>query len=284
LICDYPLDIEVAQVSNNNWESMSSGPCTSETTDRRVCLYLGNAAQLCTSQTCVDGEEIVEIYKVEEPNINAPCSSLTAENVLNAMMTVQIDYLHPEMPTNLADSDTMFVDWTGDSTMDGMKGDIYLVTKNKADGALSRLVKIPVSVHEEIVPGSMTTAPFSVIPMASPGGLVWEGADMSTDGHLIALRDFDYVYFYQRQHLEFKTVAEALQSAPCPFASFTKPGLDELYETLALMDNRQYLTEVSECASGDFCDSDVVSYELLYASEVAVSEWDTLSLEDFEDL
>jgi hypothetical protein len=281
-ICEYELSFGTP--GSNNWESMSLGPCGSSPTSG-ICLYLGNmgnnGATGCTAPPCSGGVEVVEIYKLAEPNVNLPCPTTP-----NDVVTLQVDYKHVDMPTDKADSDAMFVDFTGDTSPggDGNPGDIYVITKNSANGALARVTKYPVADHETLLPGN-NPAPFSVIPVAGTRGFQWEGADMSVNGNLIALRDYDYVFFYPR--LGGQTVAQALESEPCDFASASvRGGLNKNnFESVAIMDNN-FLAEASECDSNANCAVELVVYGLQTLSSGTPDEvgaWTLISFEDFDD-
>jgi hypothetical protein len=147
-ICEYALSIG-STPGSNDWESMSLGPCGSSPTSG-ICLYLGNmgnnAAKACTASPCAGGVEVVGIYKLAEPNVNLPCPN---KSTPNDVVTLQVDYKHDDMPTDRADSDAMFVDFTGDTASspggndNGNPGDIYIITKNSANGALARVTKYP---------------------------------------------------------------------------------------------------------------------------------------------
>jgi hypothetical protein len=163
---------------------------------------------------------VVEVIKLLEPNINAPCpvplGSLEVTTILFA-------YDGDASPTDRADCRALFVDPTGDGSTtaeaegSGSKGDLYLVTANTANGFLQRIFKIPVTVHELLNVGSSNVPEaFTAIPVAGPGGLLWEGADISKDGSMIMMRTKDYMYFYPRL-LPTQSVAQAIASGPCPY-------------------------------------------------------------------
>jgi hypothetical protein len=293
LICTYQLSFHTASaMGSGNWESMSLGPCTSSTSSAdadAMCLYLGNTgnnrAEYCLpgDEACAGARSVLEIYKLQEPNINMACPSSTSTSPAVDVATIQLDYTHEAMPMAFADSDALFVDFLGDSSPGGNMGDIYMVTKSKAQGDLSRLVKIPVSAHDFLAPGVITPEPFSVIPVASPGGLMWSGADMSNDGRLITLRDLDYVYFYSRN--PGQSVAAAIVAGPCPFASTTHLQYQlRDYETVALVGSDQMM-EVSECRH-DGCDVKVAQYALWSQQndllDLKVGVWQEISVEDFD--
>jgi hypothetical protein len=145
-----------------------------------------------------------------------------------------------------------------------------------------------VADHETLLPGN-TPDPFSVIPVSGTRGRRWEDADMSVNGHLIALRDFDYVYFYPR--LDGQTVAQALESEPCDFASATLRGgiHKNNFESVAFVDHTR-VVEASGCDLEDDCSVALTVYELqtLISSDGAsspgqVGDWEPLSFEDFEN-
>jgi hypothetical protein len=295
LICTYELSFHadsaaaMGPAGNNDWESMSLGPCTTWANAPDLCLYLGNtgndAAEYCLpNQACPGARSVVEIYKLVEPNINLACPSPSSSSPVG-VATIQVDYTHEAMPLTFADSNALFVDFAGDDSRGGSSGDIYMVTKYKAQGdLLSRVVKIPVRTHANLslTPNSITPHPLKAMPVAAPGGLLWTGADMSTDGRLITLRDMEYVYFYSRR-LD-QSVEAAILAGPCPFASRTASRGVDLFETVALVDNRDQMVEVSECFHGA-CDVVKVTNYALWASQNPnyVGAWkDILSVEDFD--
>jgi hypothetical protein len=167
----------------------------------------------------------------------------------------------------------MFADYTGDNVPNkkggGSKGDLYLVTKFYDHEDLQRLVKIPASVHENLRQNELID--YSAIPVGAPysmeeNGSPWTGADMSTDGSLIALRDYYTIYFYPRS--KYMTIADALGQAPCDLTSSTAFGkVEEWYfESVSFTDDKRFFAEAPECSNPKrgMCDVKVSVYELIY--------------------
>ena len=251
--------------TSSDWESISLGPCGSSILSK-TCVYVGNMgnnwAQNCINRTCTLGRDVVEIYKLEEPDIN----SNNTKSVV--VVTLKLNYHHPGFPVNRADSEAMFVDWTGDSA-GGYPGDIYVISKSPNNSTFVRIAKIPVSVHEMLLPGQ-TLPPYSMFPLGRPSGNhSWTGADMSLNGKLMALRTLGSVYFFPRV-LGSQTVASALTLPPCSYVSQTQTGApnQKQFEAVAFMESAGsiYLTEASECDNQAECTVPVHVYLLLFPS------------------
>jgi len=159
----------------------------------------------------------------------------------------------------------MFVDTTGDSYEYDNKGDLYLMTKAEGKEQMQRLVKIPAFVHENLKENDILD--FSPYPVAKPTlALPWTEADMSDDGSLITLRDYDTVYFFPRS--KYMSVAQALGQAPCKYNSKTVFGQkEELYfETVSFTPDKRFFAEAPECSDPrtQMCDVKVTVHGLSY--------------------
>ncbi len=85
----------------------------------------------------------MRIYKFKEPELQ----KRTIDKL--DYVTLILDYHHVDLPTDRADCETLFVDFSGDG-VGGNRGDIYLVTKFPSAKHLQRVVKVPVEVHENL--------------------------------------------------------------------------------------------------------------------------------------
>ena len=252
----YMLDILIK--SATDWETLSLGPCTSLPNSKQ-CLFVGdtgnNQAQLCHDQSCSNGRDEVFVYKFEEPDL-----SQSGDDVVS-VTTLALNYHHSGLPTNRADCESMFVDSTGDNS-GGKPGDIYLVTKFVVAKSLhlSRLVKVPVEEHENLSVGD--THRFSVLPAGKPyEEKIWTDADMSEDGRLIAIRDYERVFFFPRP--PFMSVGEALSSPTCQFVSWTsKSNKEKQFEGVSMIGS--LLAEASECEMRAQCEVVVNTRNLVF--------------------
>jgi hypothetical protein len=102
VIQKYLLDVPL----QGDWETMALGPCTCS--GIKSCLYIGNMgdnlASDCDKKNCTTRRTLVNIYKLEEPKINAPYNG-SAINV----STLVINYTGSNFPTNRANSEALFV-------------------------------------------------------------------------------------------------------------------------------------------------------------------------------
>lgn len=243
-----------------DWEAIGRGPCT-EDTDGPTCLYFGNTgnneARFCRNQNCTRGREVVEIYKVQEPDL---LQFTRNSNVTIPVAKILIDYHHVDMPTNRADCEAIFVDPVGDY-QGGKPGDLYLVTKSRAD--LQRLLKVP-DEHKTMTSGEIKM--FTAIPLAVPynrGESQWSGADISESGTLIALTNGNQIKFFSRP--PNMTVAEAISRAPCEFSSKTKRGrMAQQFESVAFYNGD--VADASECKDSIQCSVTVFVHGLIFES------------------
>jgi hypothetical protein len=97
---------------------------------------------------------------------------------------------------------------------------------------------------------------------------LWTGAEMSSDGTLIAIRSYAGVYFLPRntKSSSADSITKILRSAPCKHYHNTKLGVkvDCQYETVDLMDRngKMYVAESSECWQQKACKVNVTLTEL----------------------
>ena len=260
-----------------DYEAMALGPCTSDPYDDAICIYLGdvgnNIAGWCEDQSCEYGRDKVKVYKFVEPDLSALSGGDNGGETNIAVSTLILDYHHGDLPTNRADCESLFVDYTGDD-VGGCKGDIYLVTKFPYQEYLERLVKVPAHVHEELRPSDEIQ--FSVLPVGTPWGdsLLWTSGAMPLDGTLIALRDYYRIYFFPRSGNV--TVSEALEQPPCEFTSNTIFGDKEeiWFETVTFF-GRDLIAEAPECTRPNKgCNVSVTVYGLTYDTLAAFDKTD----------
>ncbi len=102
VIQKYLLDVPL----QGDWESMALGPCTCSGV--KSCLYIGNMgdnlASDCNTKNCTTRRSFVNIYKMEEPNVNAYYNGSAIQ-----VSTLVINYAGSNFPTNRANSESMFV-------------------------------------------------------------------------------------------------------------------------------------------------------------------------------
>ena len=251
-----------------DWESISLGPCTSSSYST-TCIYIqnagDNAAQRCSSRKCTGGRENLYIYKFPEPDISQVDKY---DGTRLKVVTLRYNYSHSSWPTNQADSEAMFVDWTGD-TGGGKRGDIYFMTKQPYNRSDQRIGKIPVEMHEKLVPifDSISASYYIEAKTVSKASVEvpWTGADMSRDGKLVAARRESRVYFFPRDISAGQTVADAMMKPPCKFVSETDMSDNEKLqsETVAFMGN-SYFIEASECYNKLPCTVNLEKFKLIF--------------------
>jgi hypothetical protein len=274
-------------------ESMALGPCHKST--NRQCLYVGNTgnneAHACRDRRCTKGRSTLFIYKLKEPDIDDTPNGKALEVAI-----IKFDYRRSDFPTKYADSgedicvhlceawlvnitlmrcpscwkfiEALFVDPTGDK-VGGTKGDLYIITKFPEKQSLQRLAIIPQSFHNKAKYGGSITS-YS----ARYGGKlfhddeIWTGAEMSSDGTLIAIRSYAGVYFLPRNNRSSSadSVSKILRSEPCKHYHDTKRGskVNSQYETVDLMDRdgKLWVAEASECYRQNACKVNVTLTEL----------------------
>ena len=73
LLASFDLDIGTITDGEGDWESISMGPC--DALSELQCIYIGstgnNFAHECRSNPCVAGRDVVEIYKIHEPDLSS---------------------------------------------------------------------------------------------------------------------------------------------------------------------------------------------------------------------
>jgi hypothetical protein len=204
--------------SNFDWESMAFGNC-GEGTDQH-CIYIGdvgdNAARTSVGTKSSRPTGVYRILKLQEPDITLYQQDDTLPST--SLKIVYFNYNDPSSPTPYADSESIFIDHTGWG-QDGAVGDIYVVTKWNRDVAMSnnRIFKIPASAWTNSTSIATMYSPQAVGEYDQQNedtgimGRIWNRADMSPDGTVIALgNDF-------RTHLFLRcpgqSVAEVMASA-----------------------------------------------------------------------
>jgi hypothetical protein len=189
-------------VINEDWESMSVGPCGSF---EGTCIYIADTGDNTARSS--SGRRSQRIYpyrilKIIEPDWRQYQDD--EELPLNSITVLPFDYMHPDSPKPYADSEGSFVDYTGWGNDEGdgsnQIGDYYLITKwdFKDTANLTRVYKIPVNVWPSESGVNITTPyspkPVGIYPDHGPygndvGNMTIRRADMSNDGTLIALGD-----------------------------------------------------------------------------------------------
>ena len=310
-VATYALDVHY---SNSDWEDISLGPCSSAS--QETCLYIGNFGNNDRGGGYVQ-RSILKIFKFPEPVWN-----LEPSNLVNVpVTTILYQYAAPGFEeTRKYDAEAMFVDWVGSST--GSKADIYIITKGKC--GTGRVGVIHASHHENMIVGNvqsnvdvpdgadvysmealMLEPPKQGVDITCDQGpfRLWQGADMTRDGRLIALitgQSPPRVYFYPR--LADQTVLEALTSdtsseaASCPYIASTSYGLEDerKHEAVAFLPDGKGFADTSECDGGSACDVPIYFWDLLFPDSpdatfshglVPASDdggWDIITDDDFE--
>jgi len=255
VVNSYKLDITFQD--KGDWESLSVGPCYSYGTNQ--CIYIGNMgnnrADLCTDTDCQTGRAEVYIYKLKEPNINEIYDSSSLP-----VATLIIRYAKSNFPTNRANSESLFIDHTGDK-MGGKPGDLYFITKFRSREDLQRVGKISVDLHGHLTPGSSTNVSITAVGKISQTA-TWTDGTMNREGNLIAIRSWNRIWFYPRNSSQ--TIAAALESEVCPFVSQSTIDWDQTqFESVTFMPF-PYYAEASECILGEQCTLDISLYKLLF--------------------
>jgi len=254
--------VELPYNVNNDIESMSIGPCNTDRTTS--CLYVANIgnnpAQSCKGGSCNRGAALRSIFKFKEPDIHRHSGKVEA-----SVAILPIDYMDISSPSERADAESFFVDFTGDKN-NGKPGDLYIVTKwnkNKRK-RLTRLFKYPVEFHENAKYGE-TSEVYSVQPTENSPlkKRTWTDADMSVDGSLIAIRDGRNVYFFTRSSSE--SVTEALKKKPCEYVYRTPKSKNYAqFEAVGFLPNKNAFAEISECKRSNYGDCDPHAYVIAY--------------------
>jgi len=243
------VDMKYTVMPSTDLESISLGPCGASKTP--ICLFVAdtgnNPANVCKDDVCKKGRKITNFFKFEEPDIEK-CVNTEKLSVDVARLPVQYYDTHTKLSKN-ADSEAMFVDYTGDDA-GGMPGDIYVLTKWYKNPSLVRIHKYPSSLHQKVMYGqSLQPYEMSSVDLSIQTRLqksIWTGADMSTDGSLILLRTYSASYTWRRN--SYESVAKALKNKPCSnFFRSVKTKEFAKYESAAFYPNRNAIVEISEC-------------------------------------
>ena len=251
-----------------DWESISLGPCTSSS-NSKTCIYIqnagDNAAQNCSSRKCTGGRENLYIYKFPEPDISQVDKY---DGTRLKVVTLRYNYSHSSWPTNQADSEAIFVDWTGDKG-GGKRGDIYIMTKQPYNRQDQRIGKIPVEMHEKLVPitDSKSANYYIEVKAVSKASVEvpWTDAYMSRDGKLVAARRESRVYFFPRDISSGQTISDAMKKPPCDFFSKTDMSSnDKLQSESVSFMGSTYFIEASECSEKLPCTVPVPKYRLVF--------------------
>mmetsp|Transcript_18553 Transcript_18553/g.36957 ORF Transcript_18553/g.36957 Transcript_18553/m.36957 type:complete len:495 (-) Transcript_18553:58-1542(-) len=252
--------VELPYNMDNDIESMSLGPCNTDRTTS--CLYVANIgnnlAQACKGGSCSIGAALRSIFKFQEPNIHQHSGKVEA-----SVAILPIDYRDISSPSERADAEAFFVDFTGD-TNNGKPGDLYIVTKWNNNRGFTRLFKYPVEFHENAKYGE-TSEVYSVQPTENSPlkKRTWTDADMSVDGSLIAIRDGRNVYFFTRSSSE--SVTEALKKKPCEYVYRTPKSKNYAqFEAVGFLPNKNAFAEISECKRSNYGDCDPHAYVIAY--------------------
>jgi len=252
--------VELPYKMDNDIESMSIGPCNTDRTTS--CLYVANIgnnlAQSCKGGSCNTGAALRSIFKFKEPDIHRQSGKVEA-----SIATLPINYMDISSPSERADAESFFVDFTGDKN-NGKPGDLYIVTKWNNSRPLTRLFKYPVEFHENANYGE-TSEVYS--PQATTSSTLkkrrWTDADMSVDGSLIAVRDSKRVYFFTRSSSE--SVAEALKKKPCKYVHKTPRSKSySQFEAVGFIPYQNAFAEISECKRSNYGVCDPHAYVVVY--------------------
>jgi hypothetical protein len=308
--------------TNSDWEDLSLGPCSDEGPGTyETCIYIGNFGNNnrggVAPNTYVQRTEL-EIYKFREPAFTGIDSTPINRDIKTATITYNYGNFFQASDVNRTerfDAEAMFVDWTG-AYGEGM-GDIYVVLKGGCEGvgrisvSLHRSLNLdpsldhnPITSNKKVNVGAMEKVmaddPIQgtsngIFTCNSPEFRVWNGADMSRNGRLIAMiagLSPARVYFFPRQ--TGQTVVEALSGVGCDFVSATSYGLlnERQHEAVAFVDEEGTIfAETSECNSGRACKVPTYIHRLVFQGGAPTGSvpvlnypcgWQAITYDDFE--
>jgi hypothetical protein len=257
------LDIPNTTYTNSyDWETLAVGPCGHVDDPEATCLYVADVGDNVARSTQGRRSDRTDkspyrIIKLREPFIQD--LDLDQDNTTISVLSIlPFDYHHSSSPTKVADCEAIFVDSTGWG-VGGAVGDLYLVTKwSTEDTALTRLFHFPSIVWKGEEQNEGSVLPFySPIAVgnydADESGVLgslqehqWTGADMTSDGTIIALSDYYGTSLFLR--CPGATVAEALTGShiqSCHRFNHSSPGQ---VETTALSADGTKLLQIPEGA------------------------------------
>jgi hypothetical protein len=227
-------------VDATDWEDLALGPCVDTNED---CLYIANIGNNPARENTpfgTAGREVLEIYKLPEPDVNA-----TIDNEVVSNVQVLSYRYGAGSPTTTADAEALIVDATGD-TAGGVAGDIYIVTKwNSAQASFRRVFKFARAAQgSEIAELPALSSSFS--------GATQTRGDSSAAGDLIVLGDYSNTRVYRRNRAQ--TIEAALGSAPCLTLGLPPGATQFQFEATGFNPAGNELIEISECANASNCD------------------------------
>jgi len=196
------LMLHVKDQNNQDWESMSIGPCGDGDGNAKTCIYIADIGSNTSRSSGGDRDGRFDlpyrIIKILEPIWTEHSDG----DVIEAEDHLLFDYKDESSPTPYADCEAVFVDHTGWGA-GNVPGDIYLATKWGSTNAkkYNRLFKIPASAWDEAQ--DFVHSPKAVGEYSSDGSsdfspYTWTSADMSLDGTLIALGTTEETHMFLR--------------------------------------------------------------------------------------
>jgi hypothetical protein len=294
---------------NDDWEDISTGPCSADSDNDSVCIYIGNFGN--NNRGGHEGNDYeqrnkVNIFKFPEPLFEGANSTPISRNITASIIHYDYDATFNLPDTVFVDAEAMFVDWTGAKEMDDnndQKGDIYVVSKGGCGRGVGR---IAASLHSDLLPGeeidvgsmeriSLNPPPQGSFGCKTPGSAfrVYQGADMSRNGRMIALSTGASparTYFFPRE--TGQSVKSALTSSSCDYVVATSFGLEneKKHEAVAFLDDEGTIfAEASECTDGRDCKVPVYFHQLTFdppqSGRTILLEgigWQAITYDDFE--
>jgi hypothetical protein len=173
-------------VTSTDWEDIAIGPGPQSDSDY---LYVGDIGDNLGSRRTVD------VLRFLEPTVEDSADSIAVDGV---------DVLTLRYPDGPHDAETLM--------SDPFTGDLIIVTKEDPGPSTVFRFAAPLSTSGTIEGEEIATLGFGSTSL--PGSPMTTAGDISSDGTLIAIRTYTHAFAWRRWGTT--TVAEALQSAPCP--------------------------------------------------------------------
>jgi hypothetical protein len=288
---------------NDDWEDISTGPCTGNSNNDAICLYIGNFGN--NDRGGPEGYDYqrrrqMSIFKFPEPDFSGPDGTPIDRDISASI--IYYDYTTTFRTDKFIDAEAMFVDWTGAHGVG--KGDIYVVIKGYCGGG--GVGRIAAAKHSDLLPGqeidvgSMEGVREDPPPQGNVGCQnagtfrVYQAADMSRNGKLIALATGaspSRTYFFPRE--TGQSVADAISGSHCSYVSATSFGLinEKRFEAVAFLDDEGTIfAETSECTDGNNCQVPIYFHTLTWdppstsrTASLDSAGWQKITYDGFEN-
>lgn len=238
-----------------DFESLVVGSCGA---DRKSssCIYIAdvgdNTARNSKGKRTGRKQTSYRIYKIREPdphdfqdNAIIPQSYVT---------TLKFNYFHPSSPTRYSDCEAMFIDSVGWGD-DAARGDLYLVSKWEPRSTNVRLFKIPAHTWTKAkADTNFVYSPRAVGDYSNSTGLQsngisgrqWTRAEMTQDGTVIALGDYNQQYVFLRcPSMSVEQALAVIGTKDC--TRWPRAYGNSQFETIAWAPDGKSMLEISEC-------------------------------------